>query len=82
LNYQELVDGFQVTVFDSYFNAGKDIGYVITDVQEKIYGLMKGNPIITISELASAVNTTTRTIERNISVLKKKRNGFSRRTPI
>lgn len=78
--FRNISDGFQVTVFDSYINVGKgvgidvgiDVGKEITDVQEKIYVLMKGNPIITISELASAVNTTSRTIERNIAALKEK----------
>jgi len=45
--------------------------------EEKIINLIKNNPNITIFEMALLINVTERTIERNISKLKKQ--GILRR---
>ena len=76
--FRNISDGFQVTIFDSDQNVGKDVGKDVskdvgkdlTDLQRKIKDSMKNDPLITIPELAKMTNVTNRTIERNIAILK------------
>ncbi len=75
--FKNISDGFQVTVFDSDQNVGKDVGKDVTDLQRKIQDYMKNDPFITIPELAKLMNVTNRTVERNIAILKEK--GIIRR---
>jgi ATP-dependent DNA helicase RecG len=52
-------------------NVGKDVGKDLGEVQKLILRLIYSNPGMTIREMASRLNLTTRTIERNIAQMKK-----------
>ena len=54
--------------------AGKDVGKDLSEIQHLILEMISAMSGITIREIASRLNLTTRTIERNIAVLKK--SGF------
>ena len=47
----------------------KNVGENAQKVSEKIFSLIKHNPLITISELSQQTDVTTRTVERNIKKL-------------
>ena len=56
-------------------NVGANVG--VNDTQKLILNLIKSNKYITQKEMANKINTTTRTIERNINTLQEK--GIIRR---
>jgi ATP-dependent DNA helicase RecG len=49
----------------------KDVVKDLSEIQNLIIDLISTNPGITIKEIASRLNLTTRTIDRNIAILKK-----------
>jgi len=75
-DYKEISGGFlaglsYIKQKTSTKDVGKDVGKDLTDLQKSILKLVELNNKITIPILAKELNTTTRTIERNIEKLKK-----------
>ncbi len=51
---------------------GDVFGTKLTDRQQKIIGLIKDNPTITAKQLSETLSVSPRTVERDLSTLKKK----------
>ena len=65
-NYMELLN--KIKVQNGQKNVGLDVG--LNEIQIKILKMIKENKNITQKEIALRLKTTSRTIERNISILK------------
>lgn len=66
--FTELGTNFRVEFFRKKVS---DVGVKLSAIQKKIVNAMEHNPKITNVKLAEKLGVTTRTIERNISTLKK-----------
>jgi ATP-dependent DNA helicase RecG len=78
--FQNISDGFVVTIFGKENedvgknvgkDVGKDVGKELKKSLAKVLATIKKNPQITIPEIALQTKYTPRTVERNLSVLKK-----------
>lgn len=65
---------FQTIIFASPtdINVGDMSETKLTERQQKIIGLIKNNPAITAKQLSETLSVSPRTVERDISILKKK----------
>ncbi len=64
--FEEIFNGFKVTLFKEKVNVGKELSGSIAEV----FKLVQVNPKLTIKEIAEITRYTRRTIERSLSRLK------------
>ena len=75
-DFRNISDGFMVTIYgksteDVGKDVGKDVDKELTGSIIEVYQLLQKRPELTIHEIAKITGYTQRTVERNLSRLKK-----------